>query len=42
MLTPSAKLFSIAWIKARDRHIEMEEIRQIARRSILSRYLANP
>jgi hypothetical protein len=42
MLTPSAKLFSIAWIKARDRHIEMEEIRQIARRSILSRYWANP
>jgi hypothetical protein len=42
MLTPSAKLFSIAWIKARDRDFEMEEIRQIARRSILSRYLANP
>jgi phosphoribosylaminoimidazole-succinocarboxamide synthase len=42
MLTPSTKLFSIAWIKARDRHIEMEEIRQIARRSILSHYLANP
>ena len=40
MLTPSAKLFSIAWIKARDRHIEMEEIRQIERRSILSRYLS--
>jgi hypothetical protein len=42
MQTPSAKLFSIAWITTRDRHIEMEEIRQIARRSILSRYLANP
>ena len=42
MLTPSAKMFSIAWIKARDRHIEMEEIRQIGRRSILSRYLAKP
>jgi hypothetical protein len=42
MLTPSAKMFSIAWIKTRDREIEMEEIRQIARRSILSRYLANP
>ena len=42
MVKPSAKLFSIAWIRARDRHIEMEEIRQIARRSILSRYLANP
>ena len=42
MVTPSAKLFSIAWIITRDRHIEMEEIRQIARRSILSRYLANP
>jgi hypothetical protein len=42
MLTPSAKMFSIAWIKTRDREIEMAEIRQIARRSILSRYLANP
>jgi hypothetical protein len=42
MLTPSAKMFSIAWIKTKDREIEMEEIRQIARRSILSRYLANP
>jgi hypothetical protein len=42
MLTPSAKLSSIAWIKARDHHIEMEEIRQIARHSILSRYLAKP
>jgi hypothetical protein len=42
MLTPSAKMFSIAWIKRKDREIEMEEIRQIARRSILSRYLANP
>ena len=39
MVKPSAKLFSIAWIKAGDRHIEMEEIRQIERRSILSRYL---
>jgi hypothetical protein len=39
MLTPSAKMFSIAWIKTRDREIEMEEIRQLERRSILSRYL---
>ena len=39
MVTPSAKLFSIAWITTRDRHIDMEEIRQIERRSILSRYL---
>jgi hypothetical protein len=39
-LTPSAKMFSIAWIKTRDREFEMEEIMQLARRSILSRYLA--
>ena len=39
MVTPSAKLFSIAWITTRDRHIDMEEIRQIERRSILSRHL---
>ena len=39
MLTPSAKMFSIAWIKTRDREIEMEEIRQLERRSILSHYL---
>jgi hypothetical protein len=39
MMTPSAKLFSVAWITTRERHIEMEEIRQIERRSILSRYL---
>ena len=26
MVTPSAKLFSIAWITTRDRHIDMEEI----------------
>jgi hypothetical protein len=39
MMAPSAKLFSIAWITTRERHIEMEEIRQIERRSILSRYL---
>jgi len=38
MVTPSAKTFSIAWIRS-DRHIDMEEIRQIERRSILSRYL---
>ena len=37
MVTPSAT-FSIAWIRS-DRHIDMEEIRQIERRSILSRYL---
>jgi len=41
MLTPSAKMFSIAWINTMVRVIEMEEIRQIARRSILSRYLTN-
>jgi hypothetical protein len=29
----------IAWITTRDRHIDMEEIRQIERHSILSRYL---
>jgi len=39
MGAPSAKLFSIAWITTRDRHIDMEEIRQIERRSILSRPL---
>ena len=39
MVTPSAKMFSIAWITTRDRHIDMEEIRQIERRSILSRHL---
>jgi hypothetical protein len=39
MMTPSAKLFSIAWITTIDRHIEMEEIRQIERRSILTRHL---
>ena len=39
MRTPSAKLFSVAWITTRNRRIDMEEIRQIERRSILSRYL---
>ena len=39
MITPSATLLSIAWIATRDRRIEMEEIRQIERRSILSRHL---
>jgi len=39
MVRPSAKLFSIAWITTRDRHIDMAEIRQIERRSILSRHL---
>jgi hypothetical protein len=39
MVTPSAKMFCIAWITTRDRHIDMEEIRQIERHSILSRYL---
>ena len=39
MMTPSAKLSSVAWITTRDRHIEMEEIRQIERRSILTRHL---
>ena len=39
MVTPSAKMSSIACITTRDRHIDMEEIRQIERRSILSRYL---
>src|SRR4029078_5089936 len=39
MGTPSAKLFAIAWITTRDRQIDMEEIRQIERRSILSRHL---
>jgi hypothetical protein len=40
MVKPSAKLFAIAWIKAGDRHLEMDEIRRIERRSILSRYLS--
>ena len=40
MLEPSAKLFAVAWIKARDRHIEMEEIRKIERLSILARHLS--
>ena len=39
MVTPSAKMFSIAWITTRDCHIDMAEIRQIERRSILSRHL---
>ena len=39
MVTPSAKMFSIAWITTKDRHIDMEEIRQIERRSVLSRHL---
>jgi len=39
MVRPSAKLFSIAWITTRDCHIDMAEIRQIERRSILSRHL---
>jgi hypothetical protein len=39
MMTPSATFFSVAWITTRDRHIEMEEIRQIDRRSILTRHL---
>jgi len=39
MRTPSEKLFSVAWITTRNRRIDMEEIRQIERRSILSRYL---
>jgi hypothetical protein len=32
MQTRSAKTAPVAWIKARDRHIEMDEIRQIAQR----------
>jgi hypothetical protein len=40
MLVPSAKLFDVAWIKSRDRHIEMEEIRRIERLSILARHLS--
>ena len=40
MRDPSSKMFSIAWIRARDRHIEMEEIRRIERLSILARHLS--
>jgi hypothetical protein len=40
MMEPSAKMFGVAWIKAQDRHIEMEEIRKIERLSILARHLA--
>ena len=40
MLIPSAKSVAIAWIKARDCHIEMEEIRKIERLSILVRHLS--
>jgi hypothetical protein len=40
MVTPSAKLFPIAWITTRDRHIDMEEIRKIERLSILARHLS--
>ena len=36
MQTPSAKSAEVAWIKARDRHIEMDEIRQIAQRFSLT------
>ena len=40
MLIPSAKPVAIAWIQARDCHIEMEEIRKIERLSILVRHLS--
>jgi hypothetical protein len=36
MQTRSAKTALVAWIKARDRHIEMDEIRQLARRFSLT------
>jgi hypothetical protein len=36
MQTPSAKSAEVAWIKARDRHFEMDEIRQIAQRFSLT------
>jgi hypothetical protein len=40
MEAPSAKTASVAWIKGRDRHIEMDEIRRIARRVSLGSRLA--
>jgi hypothetical protein len=40
MREPSAKLFAVAWIKARDCDIQMEEIRRIERLSILARHLS--
>ena len=40
MREPSAKLFAVAWIKAKNRHIEIEEIRKIERFAILARHLS--
>jgi hypothetical protein len=33
MQTPSAKTAAIAWIQTKDRHLSMDEIRSIAKRS---------
>jgi hypothetical protein len=40
MQTLSAKTAPVAWIKARDCHVEMDEIRQIAQRFSLTRRLS--
>ena len=40
MREPSAKMFAVAWIKARDSDIQMEEIRRIERLCILARHLS--
>jgi hypothetical protein len=40
MADPFAPTTTVAWIKTIDRHIDMEEIRRIARRSNLASYLS--
>ena len=40
METPSAKSASVAWIRTADRHLTVDEIRQMARQSTLASRLA--
>jgi hypothetical protein len=40
MQSPSAKTTSVAWVRTADRHIQMEEIRAIAKRSSLTSRLS--